>query len=228
MTQLDRASAVVKRHSTGLLVRLRCSIQALTSLRSVSMSAIRRVRASTLNSHSAFSPAVFRPELQLVQQRARPRWLKGLVQRRPGVVLRLSISRDPLRLRIVFFFRPHGSAPQRCSSVAAEPPTHPLRWPDQIWNLQSERRVVVRHSRSPPQGRPTMAPLHLLVKHFSDGTLEWFRSALAGQFVPFFRAEADHVVRAELKGIEFGMPHYEAQPDRPSLQGAYVIPRFPG
>ena len=51
-----RASAVVKRHSTGLLVRLRCSIQALTSLRSVSMSAIRRAkhcRASTLNSHSA-------------------------------------------------------------------------------------------------------------------------------------------------------------------------------
>ena len=38
----------------------------------------------------------------------------------------------------------------------------------QIWNLS---RVVVRHSRSPPQGRTTMAPLPLLVKHFSDGTL---------------------------------------------------------
>ena len=38
----------------------------------------------------------------------------------------------------------------------------------QIWNLS---RVVVRHRRSPPQGRPTIARPHLLVKHFSDGTL---------------------------------------------------------
>ena len=38
----------------------------------------------------------------------------------------------------------------------------------QIWNLS---RVVVRHRRSPPQGRSTMARPHLLVNHFSDGTL---------------------------------------------------------
>ena len=66
----------------------------------------------------------------------------------------------------------HDARPQD-QRLSSRGPSHPalqllplsLR---QIWNLS---RVVVRHSRSPPQGRPTMAPLHLLVKHFSDGTL---------------------------------------------------------
>ena len=66
----------------------------------------------------------------------------------------------------------HDARPQD-QRLSSRGPSHPalqllplsLR---QIWNLS---RVVVRHSRSPPQGSPTMAPLHLLVKHFSDGTL---------------------------------------------------------
>ena len=73
--------------------------------------------------------AVFRRihELQLVQQRARPRWLKGLVQRRPGVRTQVvHQQRDPLRLRIVFFHQP----------------AHPFR--------PGRRRMVRRHIGPPP------------------------------------------------------------------------------
>ena len=75
----------------------------------------------------------------------------------------------------------HDARPQD-QRLSSRGPSHPalqllplsLR---QIWNLS---RVVVRHSRSPPQGRPTMAPLHLLVKHFSDGILAWLARETEG------------------------------------------------
>ena len=59
---------------------------------------------------------------------------------------------------------------QRLSCLA---PSHPalqflLLSLGQIWNLS---RVMVRHRRSPPQGRRTIASPHLLFKHLGDRTL---------------------------------------------------------